>query len=180
MASLPLFRSCNTLGLKNGATPAGKTGFFQLFQEKPANTNIYLSPLVCNTRMKQNLHRACTLITRPHNVNIMKIIHTKEPVAAADIKQFLERELPPQFKLQRHSDIDLTFTESPTGLQISQPDLYEDWLFTIELVSPEEIHITKSEHYTDDVNVLTLEDIMNNLFLTFPGRQNIDQIAEES
>lgn len=110
----------------------------------------------------------------------MKIIHTKEPVASADIKAFLERELPPQFKLQRHADIDLTFTETPNGLQISQPDLYEDWLFTIELVNPEEIHITKSEHYTDDVNVLTLEDIMNNLFLKFPGRNNIDQIAEGS
>jgi hypothetical protein len=124
---------------------------------------------------------------KPVNINehhvlltIMKIVRTKSPVSPTQIKQYLESELPPLFKEQRHADIDFTFMESANELQIRQPELYEDFLFKIEFVGDTELHITKSEHYTDDVNVLTLEDIINNLLLKFPGRDNIDLIAEGS
>jgi hypothetical protein len=110
----------------------------------------------------------------------MKIIHTKGPVNAGELRTFLENNLPPLFKKQRQTDIDFVFTETPNGIQITQPDLYEDFLFKIELVTNEELHVTKSEHYTDDVNVLTLEDILNNLFMEYPGRDNIQNIEEES
>jgi hypothetical protein len=110
----------------------------------------------------------------------MKIIHTKSPVSAEELKTFLENKLPPLFKKQRQADINFVFTETPNGVHITQPDMYEDFLFKIELVTDEEMHVTKSEHYTDDVNVLTLEDILNNLFMEFPGRDNIEDIAEQS
>lgn len=110
----------------------------------------------------------------------MKIIHTKSPVKAEELRTFLENELPPLFKKQRHADIDFVFTQTPDGVEISQPNLYEDFLFRIVLINDTEMHVTKSEHYTDDVNVLTMEDILNNLYMKFPGRDNIDNIGEES
>lgn len=110
----------------------------------------------------------------------MKIIHTKSPVNAQDLKSFLETKLPALFKQQRQADIDFTYNISTDGLEIAQPDMYEDFLFKITVVNNQELHITKSEHYTDDVNVLTLEDILNNLFMEYPGRDNIENIEEES
>ncbi|WP_345950328.1 MULTISPECIES: hypothetical protein [unclassified Mucilaginibacter] len=110
----------------------------------------------------------------------MKIIHTKGPVNAEELKDFLQQELGPLFKKQRHADIDFVFILTGNGVQIAQPDLYEDFLFKIEIVNDQELHVTKSEHYTDDVNVLTLEDILNNLFMDYPGRDNIDMIEERS
>ena len=110
----------------------------------------------------------------------MKIIHTKGPVNAQDLKSFLESKLPPLFKKQRQADIDFVYTLSRDGVEIAQPDMYEDFLFRIAVVNDQELHVTKSEHYTDDVNVLTIEDIMNNLFLEYPGRDNIESIEEES
>jgi hypothetical protein len=110
----------------------------------------------------------------------MKIIHTKSPVNAQDLKSFLETKLPPLFKQQRQADIDFTYTLTQDGLEIAQPEMYEDFLFRIAIVNNQELYVTKSEHYTDDVNVLTLEDILNNLYMEYPGRDNIQDIEEES
>lgn len=128
-------------------------------------------------RHKQYHPFACKLCI---SSKLMKIIHTKGPVNAEDLKSFLETELPPLFKKQRQADIDFVYTLSPNGLEIAQPDMYEDFLFRIAIVNDQELHVTKSEHYTDDVNVLTIEDIMNNLFMEYPGRDNIESINEES
>jgi hypothetical protein len=110
----------------------------------------------------------------------MKIVHTKIRVDIQELKDFLKREIDPQFKERRHADIDFVYTLSGNSVQITQPNLYQDFLFRIDAVSDTELHITKSEHYTDDVNVLTLEDILNTLLLEYPGRENIDFIGEES
>ncbi|MFD1257184.1 hypothetical protein ACFQ3S_10280 [Mucilaginibacter terrae] len=109
----------------------------------------------------------------------MKIIQTKVPVNANELKNFLEEKLSPLFKEQRQADIDFVFTQTPGGVQITQPDLYEDFLFQIDVVTDTELHVTKSEHYTDDVNVLTLENIINNLFMDYPGRNNVIHTAKE-
>ena len=110
----------------------------------------------------------------------MKIIHTNGSVKAEQLKAYLEDKLPPLFKKQRQADIDFVYTLTNNGVQITQPDMYEDFLFNIDIVNGTELHVTKSEHYTDDVNVLTIEDILNNLYMEFPGRDNIDYIGEES
>ena len=57
--------------------------------------------------------------------------------------------------------------------------MYEDFLFQIDVAGDTELHITKSEHYTDYVNVLTLENIINNLFMDYPGRDNVIHTAKE-
>jgi hypothetical protein len=112
--------------------------------------------------------------------SFMKIIHTKGPVKVNELKNFLEEKLSPLFKERRQADIDFVFTQTNNGIQITQPDMYEDFLFQIDVISDTELHVIKSEHYTDDVNVLTIEDILNNLYMEYPGRDNIDYIGEES
>ena len=109
----------------------------------------------------------------------MKIIYTKVPVNANELKTFLEEKLSPLFKEQRQADIDFVFTQTRDGVQITQPDLYEDFLFQIDVVNDTELHVTKSEHYVDDVNVLTLENIINNLFSDYPRRDNVIHTAKE-
>jgi hypothetical protein len=131
-------------------------------------------------RNKQYTTYTCSYYTIVRKFGTMKIIHTKSPVNIHELKVFLQERLSPLFKKQRMEDIDFVFTETGNGMQITQPDMYEDFLFNIERVGDTELHVTKSEHYTDDVNVLTLEDIMNNLFMEYPGRDNIANIAEES
>lgn len=109
----------------------------------------------------------------------MKIINLKTPVEAGDLKNYLQEEMTPLFKKQRLSDLTFNYTQQGNSIEITQPDLYEGFLFQIE-VNGTELHIIKSEHYTDDVNVLTLEDIMNNLLMEYPGRDDIKFIGEES
>lgn len=115
-----------------------------------------------------------------NNNRFMKIVHTTAPVNAEDLRLFLENNLNSLFKKHRHADIDLAFTLDNDSLQISIPHLYDDFLFNIDVVNGNELHINKSEHYTGDVNALTIEDILNNLLLDYPGRENIEYIAEES
>ena len=109
----------------------------------------------------------------------MKIIKTAKPVSADELDKLLTEKLNPLFQDQRKTELSFDIVKQGSTIEITKADLYEGFLFRIELEGSE-IHVTKSEHYTDDVNVLTLEEILNGLFLEFPGRQNIRNIAEES
>jgi len=110
----------------------------------------------------------------------MKIICTIDPVNVDELNAFLQKDINTLFKERRQKDINLILEKNAAGIQMTCPALYESFLFDIQVINGTEIHIIKSEHYTDDVNVLTLEDIINNLMLSYPGRDNIDHIAEES
>ncbi|WP_342646257.1 hypothetical protein [Mucilaginibacter sp. CSA2-8R] len=110
----------------------------------------------------------------------MKIVHTKGQVNIDDLTEFLQRDLNRLFQERRQEDIQIEVVSNEQGVQITCPSLYDSFLFDIQLVADDEIHIIKSEHYTDDVNVLTLEDIINNLLMKYPGREGISYIGEES
>ena len=61
---------------------------------------------------------------------------------------------------------------------ISQQELYPgDILYHIE-VKGDELHITRSEHYVDDVNSLTVESILNDLFNNLSGKLGTDLVLE--
>jgi hypothetical protein len=109
----------------------------------------------------------------------MKIIKTTKPVLADELEHFLNEELNPLFQEQRRADISFNIVKNDGAIEITNPELYEAFLFRIEIQGTE-MHIIKSEHYTDDVNVLTLEDILNNLFLEYPGRKKIKNIEDAS
>jgi L-rhamnose mutarotase len=109
----------------------------------------------------------------------MKIIQTIKTIRAKDYAVYLREKLNALFQSHRQTDIAFDIKEIADTIMIEQPQLYDDFLFKLEF-SENEIHVTKSEHYTDDVNVLTLEDLLNNLYLEYPGRENIRQIDERS
>jgi len=110
----------------------------------------------------------------------MKIIHIKGPVNVDELSSFLKQDLNRLFEERRQKAIQFDIEPKEQGVQITCPALYDSILFDIQAVNDNEIHIVKSEHYTDDVNVLTLEDIINNLLMKYPGRDDISYIEEES
>ncbi|QQL48558.1 hypothetical protein [Mucilaginibacter ginkgonis] len=109
----------------------------------------------------------------------MKIIKTTRAVTAEELKKFLDENLNALFEKQRQLVLKFDIRQDGYAVEISNDENYDSFLFRIEIKGLE-MHVIKSEHYTDDVNVLTLEDIMNNLFLEFPGRGRIKEIEEGS
>jgi len=93
----------------------------------------------------------------------MKILNINTTVTNHQLSSLLQQKLNPLFHQQKQSDINF-ITESIDGaVEISQPEIYEGFLFRIEIKGTE-LHITRSEHYVDDVNSLTVESILNSLF----------------
>jgi len=89
----------------------------------------------------------------------------------------LQRKLNPLFHKQKQSDINF-LTENKNGaIEISHPELYDGFLFKIE-IEGNELHITRSEHYVDDVNSLTIESILNNLFEELAGEKGVTFVLE--
>ncbi len=93
----------------------------------------------------------------------MKVITLHTPVIADELLEHLRSKLNPLFREQRQQDIHFSIENNDNAIEISQPELYEGALFKIE-VKGTELHITRNEHYVDDVNSLTIESILNSLF----------------
>lgn len=109
----------------------------------------------------------------------MKIIKTTGSIPLGELHNFLEEEINPEFQKRRQVGLAFSFREMEEGVELYNSDLYDNYLFRIEQ-HENALHILKSEHYTDDVNVLTLEDILNDLLTEFLGRRNIRFIGEGS
>ncbi|MBB5396441.1 hypothetical protein [Mucilaginibacter sp. AK015] len=109
----------------------------------------------------------------------MKIINTDTPINASDYADFLRQKLLPLFKERRQVELTFNIVNTDDSIEIQNTDIYDGFLFRFEFKG-NEVDVIKSEHYTDDVNVLTLEDILNNLYMEFPGRDNISLIEEGS
>jgi hypothetical protein len=93
----------------------------------------------------------------------MKILELYRSVKADELLTLLQQKLNPLFHQQKQSDINFITEINDGAVEISQPEIYEGFLFRIEIKGTE-LHITRSEHYVDDVNSLTLESILNSLF----------------
>ena len=93
----------------------------------------------------------------------MKILNIHKSVTAVELLQLLEKKLNPLFEAQRKTAVYFITEHKDGAVEISQPDLYEGFLFRIE-IKGDELHVTRSEHYVDDVNSLTVESILNEIF----------------
>jgi hypothetical protein len=93
----------------------------------------------------------------------MKIITLHKLVSTDALFNHIKERLNPIFQKQRQNDITFSISNTPTGINIWQPDLYEGILFNI-VVQHDELWITRNEHYVDDVNSITVESILNCLF----------------
>jgi len=112
----------------------------------------------------------------------MKKVTTKQsPVNIPHMLTFLQKHLNEDFAKQRQQNINFSIEEADdNAIEISKPDLYEGYLFRVE-GRGNELHIHKTENYTDDVNVLTLEEILNKLFFDYMGpRTTSGFIVDES
>ena len=107
----------------------------------------------------------------------MKIIDIHSVITIKQLYTILCQKLNPYFKAQRQQDIDFTIEDKGGFIEISQPEMYEGFLFRIE-ISGTQLHITRSEHYVDDVNSLTVESILNSLFDDLSGDLEVSMVVE--
>jgi len=107
----------------------------------------------------------------------MKIITLHKPVSIDQLYNHITERLNPIFREQRQTDINFTIVNTPAGIEISQPELYEGALFTIT-VQDDELWITRNEHYVDDINSITVESILNSLFDDVSDGEGTDLVQE--
>ena len=107
----------------------------------------------------------------------MKIITLHTPVNINELYALLQQKLNPLFHEQKQSDINFSIAQKGNTIEISQPQIYEGILFSIDSQGTE-LHITRNEHYVDDVNSLTVESILNDLFEQLSGDLGTDLVQE--
>jgi hypothetical protein len=107
----------------------------------------------------------------------MKILDLHKTITAGQLLSLLDKKLNPLFEQQRQTVINF-ISENKDGLiEISAPPLYEGFLFRIE-IKGHELHITRSEHYVDDVNSLTIESILNEIFARLAADGKVTLVLE--
>jgi len=107
----------------------------------------------------------------------MKILNIHKTVTADELLRLIRQKLNPLFKEQRQVEILFTAENRDGAVEVSQPDLYEGFLFRIEIKGTQ-LLITRSADYIDDVNALTVESILNALFAELAGKSGVTFVLE--
>ncbi|AYL97347.1 hypothetical protein [Mucilaginibacter celer] len=107
----------------------------------------------------------------------MKIITLHIPTDLSRLYLLLKEKLNPIFHEQRQTDLNFRIELNDDAIEISQPEIYEGALFSIA-INGAELWITRNEHYVDDVNSLTIESILNDLFSDIAGNLGTDLVQE--
>jgi hypothetical protein len=107
----------------------------------------------------------------------MKILNIHKTTTAAEVLALLQQKLNPLFHEHKQSDMSFKIEEKDGAIEIWQPETYEGFLFRIQ---PDGINlnITRSEHYVDDVNSITVESILNALFEELAKDGNVTLVLE--
>ena len=107
----------------------------------------------------------------------MKIIDIHTTITIDYLLNFLKQKLNLLFQQQRQSDISFIIENIGSAIEIKQPELYEGSLFRIEIRGTE-LLITRRGDYIDDVNALTVESILYELFAELAGENGITFVLE--
>jgi len=107
----------------------------------------------------------------------MKILNIHKSITSDELLNLLQEKLNPLFREQKQSDLNFTIENNDGAIEISQPEVYEGYLFSIA-INGNELWVTRSEHYVDDVNSLTIESILNDLFVELAGEKGITFVLE--
>ena len=107
----------------------------------------------------------------------MKILNIHNHITAEQLRDYIAQKLNPLFHEQRQADINFITEIKDDAVVISQPAVYEGYLFSIA-INGQELWITRSEHYVDDVNSLTVESILNGLFEELASSKGITFVLE--
>ncbi|MBS1529687.1 MAG: hypothetical protein JSU01_05240 [Bacteroidetes bacterium] len=104
----------------------------------------------------------------------MKIITLHTRIDPAALRNHIRENLGRMFAEQRREKMHFEMSGEGNIIEISEPTLY-GFLYKIE-VNGSELDITRSEHWTDDVNSLTVESILNELIAA--GKYGSDLLQE--
>lgn len=108
----------------------------------------------------------------------MKIITLHSRVNIALLFDHLQQNLNTIFKQRRQTGLIFKIGRVDNAIEIRQPELYGDEvLFRIE-IKGQELWMTRSENYVDDVNSLTVESILNELFKDLSDENSTDLLQE--
>jgi hypothetical protein len=107
----------------------------------------------------------------------MKIITLHSAIHINELYNLLQQKLNQFFHERRQSNINFIIERKGEVIEISQPEIYEGFLFSI-VVNGTQLQITRSEHYVNDVNSLTIESILNHLFKDLSGSKGTDLVQE--
>lgn len=102
----------------------------------------------------------------------MKTYITKIKPSVHQIYEALAAQLPAKFndKVLKHTNLNLV--ENSDGIEVWLPAPYEEYLYKI-VIDGSDVNINKSEHYTDDVNSLAMEDVLMDIIIATIGKNNI-------
>ena len=108
----------------------------------------------------------------------MKIITLHQRINPDELFGLIEKRLNPLFNRQRKNSLQFEVKQSGNVIEINQPELYPgDVLYKIG-IDGDNLNITRSEHYVDDINSLTVESILNDLFKEISGKPGTDLVLE--
>ena len=108
----------------------------------------------------------------------MKIITANRPWDIQLLTNTLQNKLNPAFQKSRQVDIEFNIKQDSNVIEIDQPEYYEGYLFRIE-AQGNKLYISKSEHYVDDINFITLQHIIDNLRMVKEDGADIVYISGE-
>jgi len=106
----------------------------------------------------------------------MKTYQTNKTQSVHDLTIKLQDELPLKFDGKINALAQMNILEKGNSIEIWLPAPYEEYLYKID-IHGSNVNISKSEHYTDDVNSLAMEDVLMGTIIDFIGRENIEFIA---
>jgi hypothetical protein len=104
----------------------------------------------------------------------MKIITLHTRINPAELRNHIRENLDKRFAEQRRVNMHFEVSGDGNIIEISEPKEY-GFLYKIE-VNGSELDMTRSEHWTDDVNSLTVESILNELIGS--GKYGSDLLQE--
>lgn len=108
----------------------------------------------------------------------MKIIDLHKTINIHELYEWIARNLNSRFHDQKQSGINFITELKYGAIEITQPELYgDDVLFHLEADGPR-LNITRSEHYVDDINSITVESILNSLFEEHSGDAGVSLVQE--
>ena len=98
----------------------------------------------------------------------MKTISLNNSITAQEVYRILRDNLNPMFSQRKHEDIGFDILQNGNSVDILKPGLYEGYLFRL-IVKPQALEVHESEHYVDDVNALTINAILDEIFVKYLG-----------
>ena len=108
----------------------------------------------------------------------MKIITLHKPINIDSVYNHLQQNLNATFKRHKPGIFEFKIEKNAdNSIDVSLPEMYAEVLYHIE-PDGNNLNITRSEHYVDDVNSLTLESAMNELFDDLSGKRGTDLVQE--